>query len=85
MTKANSKPKKRAQLTPTELYEAFIEAVQKAEGAKSEKTRKKWIKSAEKDYAALLAHSDELSTAKVRRAKRSKAFLSEIEAAVDLD
>ena len=83
MAKAKSKPKKSKQLTPSELYEAFIEAVQKAEDAKSEKTRKKWIKSAEKNYTSLLKHSDELSAAKLRRAKRSKAYLAEIEEVVE--
>ena len=80
MKKKTKKKTKKKKSTTEDLYDEFMKAVQKAEDAKTEKTRVKWLKSAEKTYKALLKKEDDLSSPQLRRAKRTKEFLDELEA-----
>ncbi len=81
-TKAKTKPKKKAapKMTPDECYNSFMKCVQKAEDAKTAKTRDKWLKAAQKDYKTLLKCEDELSSAQMKRIKRTKKFVDDLAA-----
>ncbi len=77
-TKTKSKKKTPAKQTPDECYDSFMTCVQKAEAAKTAKTRDKWLKAAQKEYKALLKCEDELSSAKMKRIKRTKKFVDDL-------
>lgn len=78
--KSKSKKVEKEAKTPSECYDDFMESVQKAEKAKTAKTRNKWIKIAQEAYEELLACDDtDLSAAKRRRAKRTMNFLEDLD------
>ena len=77
-TKAKTKKKKTVKQTPDECYNSFMKCVQKAEDAKTAKTRDKWLKAAQKEYKALLKCEDELSSAKMKRINRTKKFADDL-------
>lgn len=83
MAKAKTTTKTKTKKSADDCYDDFMKAVQKAEDAKTDKTRAKWVKSASAEFDDLMDCADELSASQLRRAKRTKKFLTEMASELD--
>ena len=63
-----------------DLYDSFMQCVNKLEKAETDKARAKWLKAAKEDHEDIDKHRNKFSSAQLRRIKRAFAFVEEFEA-----
>ena len=66
-----------------ELYDSFMQCVNKVEKAETDKARAKWLKAAKEDYEEISDNRPKFSSAQLRRIKRAMSYLEALEAEDD--
>ncbi|MGB1249861.1 MAG: hypothetical protein ACPG8W_04460 [Candidatus Promineifilaceae bacterium] len=62
-----------------ELYDSFMQCVNKVEQAKTDKARAKWLKLAKEDHEDINANRTQFSSPQLRRIKRSIEYVESLE------